>query len=205
MNAALYDVEKWNNAFIPARVRAKVRPWPPLLHQNYTKYHHPHVEFKPTTPFCFHCHQHKLLQNNARFYQGTWISTLNMKAYHRYYLRHNNLKFPAPPSPNDFTPTGCCYIQRLASGLADHRGEMKAACPLLRSFYNNNTDTKKLWEARCWWRSWLRHCATSRKVAGSIPDGVTGIFHWRNPSSRTMALGSTQPLTEMSTRNVSWG
>jgi hypothetical protein len=27
------------------------------------------------------------------------------------------------------------------------------------------------------WRSWLRHCATSREVAGSIPDGVTGIFH----------------------------
>jgi hypothetical protein len=23
----------------------------------------------------------------------------------------------------------------------------------------------------------LRHCATSRKVAGSIPDGVIGIFH----------------------------
>ena len=27
------------------------------------------------------------------------------------------------------------------------------------------------------WRSWLRHCATSQKVAGSIPDGVTLIFH----------------------------
>ena len=27
------------------------------------------------------------------------------------------------------------------------------------------------------WRSWLRHRATSRKVAGSIPDVVTGIFH----------------------------
>ena len=26
------------------------------------------------------------------------------------------------------------------------------------------------------WRSWLRHCATSRKVAGSIPDVVIGIF-----------------------------
>ena len=26
------------------------------------------------------------------------------------------------------------------------------------------------------WRSWLRHCARSWKVAGSIPDGVTGIF-----------------------------
>jgi hypothetical protein len=43
------------------------------------------------------------------------------------------------------------------------------------------------------------------KVAGSIPDGVTGIFHWLNPSGRTMALDSTEPLTEMSTRNVSWG
>jgi hypothetical protein len=26
------------------------------------------------------------------------------------------------------------------------------------------------------WRRWLRPCATSRKVAGSIPDGVFGIF-----------------------------
>jgi hypothetical protein len=36
---------------------------------------------------------------------------------------------------------------------------------------------------------WLRHCATNWKVAGSIPDGVIGIFHLRNPSNRTMALG----------------
>ena len=27
-----------------------------------------------------------------------------------------------------------------------------------------------------WLHSCLRHCATNRKVAGSIPDGVTGIF-----------------------------
>jgi hypothetical protein len=27
------------------------------------------------------------------------------------------------------------------------------------------------------WCSWLRHCATSRNVAGSILDGVIGIFH----------------------------
>ena len=39
----------------------------------------------------------------------------------------------------------------------------------------------------------------------SIPDNVIGIFHWHNPSGRTMALGLTQPLTEMSTRNISWG
>jgi hypothetical protein len=53
-------------------------------------------------------------------------------------------------------------------------------------------------------RSWLRHCATSRKVAASIPDGVIGIFHWHNLSGRTMALRSTQPLKEMSTRNIFW-
>jgi hypothetical protein len=32
--------------------------------------------------------------------------------------------------------------------------------------------------------------------------------HWNfdiNPSDRTTALGSTQPLTEMSTRSISWG
>jgi hypothetical protein len=35
-------------------------------------------------------------------------------------------------------------------------------------------------------------------VAGSTPDSVIGIFHWHNPSDRTMILGSTQPLTETS-------
>jgi hypothetical protein len=38
------------------------------------------------------------------------------------------------------------------------------------------------------------HCATSQKVAGAIPDGVTGIFYWHNPSGRTMVLGSIHPL-----------
>jgi hypothetical protein len=31
------------------------------------------------------------------------------------------------------------------------------------------------------------------------------IFNWTNPFSRIMALGSTQPLTEMSTRNLPGG
>jgi hypothetical protein len=51
----------------------------------------------------------------------------------------------------------------------------------------------------------LRYYATNRKVAGSIPDGVIEIFHLHNPSDRPMVLGSTQPLTEMSTRSISWG
>jgi len=42
-------------------------------------------------------------------------------------------------------------------------------------------------------------------VAGSIPNGITGIFHWITPFGRTMVLGSTQPLTEMSTRDIFWG
>jgi len=41
--------------------------------------------------------------------------------------------------------------------------------------------------------SLLAHCsshwATSRQVAGSIPDGVIGIFHWHNPSGHTVTLG----------------
>jgi hypothetical protein len=43
--------------------------------------------------------------------------------------------------------------------------------------------------------SWLRHYATSRMVAGSIPN-VIGFFNWPNPSSRTVALRSTQHLAE---------
>jgi hypothetical protein len=39
-------------------------------------------------------------------------------------------------------------------------------------------------------------------IADSIADKVTGFFNLPNPSSRIMALGSTQPLTEMSTRNL---
>jgi hypothetical protein len=47
--------------------------------------------------------------------------------------------------------------------------------------------------------------ATSRKVGESIPDEVTGFFNWPNASSRTMALGPTQPLTEFNTRNLLGG
>jgi hypothetical protein len=44
--------------------------------------------------------------------------------------------------------------------------------------------------------------------AGRSPVRVPGevnIFNLPNPSSRTMALGSTQPLTEMSNRNLPVG
>jgi hypothetical protein len=44
------------------------------------------------------------------------------------------------------------------------------------------------------WHSWLRHCTTSRKVVG-----LTGMFHWHNPSGPGVTSAST------STRNISWG
>jgi len=51
----------------------------------------------------------------------------------------------------------------------------------------------------------LKHCVTSRKVAGLIPDGDIGIFYWYNPPGCPMALGLIQPLTEVSTSDISWG
>jgi hypothetical protein len=57
------------------------------------------------------------------------------------------------------------------------------------------------------YRSWLRHYATGRKVAGSIPEEVIRFFFSVDlilPSC-TMALGSTQHLTEKSTRNLPGG
>jgi hypothetical protein len=41
-------------------------------------------------------------------------------------------------------------------------------------------------------------------VAGSISD-ITGFFNWPNSSIHAMALGLTQPLTEMCTGNLPEG
>jgi len=94
--------------------------------------------------------------------------------------------------------TGLVYVVRAKSTKFDlHADNMKCT--------TRNEELISTPTYNYWWRSWLRHYATSRKVAGSISDGVIGIFHWHCPFSRTMALGLTQPLTEMSTRNISWG
>jgi hypothetical protein len=51
------------------------------------------------------------------------------------------------------------------------------------------------------YRNCLRHYATIRKIPGSIPNEVTEFFN----SRRTVALLSTQLITEMSTKNLSGG
>jgi len=56
---------------------------------------------------------------------------------------------------------------------------------ILRTFYvdyNKRTNNDDLSRCLLDWGTavaqWLRCCATNRKVAGSIPAGVSGIFHW---------------------------
>jgi len=51
---------------------------------------------------------------------------------------------------------------------------------------------------------WLGFCKWGIYVAVIRSTVGTGIFHWNNPSGRTMALGSTHPVTKMSTRCISW-
>jgi hypothetical protein len=43
--------------------------------------------------------------------------------------------------------------------------------------------------------------STGQKVARSFPDKATAFFDLPNPSSYSMALGSTQSLTQMGTRD----
>ena len=50
----------------------------------------------------------------------------------------------------------------------------------------------------------MRHYATSWKVAGSIPDGDIGGLFIDIILLAHYGVGLTLPLTEMSTRNISW-
>ena len=53
------------------------------------------------------------------------------------------------------------------------------------------------------WRSWLKHCATIRKTAGSIPDGVIGILH--GPRGRVKSGRCLGPTTlPPSCADLSW-
>jgi hypothetical protein len=70
-------------------------------------------------------------------------------------------------------------------------------------FYSKKNELA--WVGGTRWRSDWGTALQTGSSGESIPDGVIGIFHWHNPSGRTMTLGSSQPLIEMSTRNITWG
>ena len=65
---------------------------------------------------------------------------------------------------------------------------------LVADYYQRQQQHSEFGCRSTWHRSWLRYCASSRKAAGSIPDGIIVIFHWRNHFGCTMALASTQAL-----------
>jgi len=53
---------------------------------------------------------------------------------------------------------------------------------------------------------WLRCCATNRKVAGSIPAGISGFFIDIKSFQLHYGPGDDlASLTEMSTMSISWG
>jgi hypothetical protein len=57
-------------------------------------------------------------------------------------------------------------------------------------------DTASIWGLRCGWRSWLRHCATSRNAAGSIPGG-----HWILSLTQSFWLHCGPGVDSASNRN----
>jgi hypothetical protein len=71
---------------------------------------------------------------------------------------------------------------------------------ILKSFLLHtlfNTDTQR--------RGRLRRCDTSREAESLTSNEVMEFFKLTNPSSRTLVLGSTQLLTQMSTRDLPVG
>jgi hypothetical protein len=52
---------------------------------------------------------------------------------------------------------------------------------------------------------YILNANVSLEVTDSILNGFSGVFNLLNPSSRSLTLGSTQSLTEISTRYLPWG
>jgi hypothetical protein len=67
-------------------------------------------------------------------------------------------------------------------------------------------DLYHTWHEPRWWERGSTVVKVLRyKSEGSIPNGVKEFLIDINPADHTMALGSTQPLTEMSTGSISLG
>ena len=102
-----------------------------------------------------------------------WYNLITFRTAGHSFILHICTEFPHPPAPfpsqNSSKAASCSDGQKIPSS---YRIWEFLGCVLTR------------W-ARWWrstrWRCWLRYCATSRKVMGSISDGVIGIFYWLNP------------------------
>jgi hypothetical protein len=80
---------------------------------------------------------------------------------------------------------------RLSSSVQTRQGMLRDLSPSATTLWVNAGRRSAIvyWSI---FKKWSRHCATSRKVVGSIPVGVIGIFDRPNRSGPTMAPGSTK-------------
>jgi hypothetical protein len=113
-----------------------------------------------------------------------------------------------PHLPLMTSPTpGCCYIQRLASGLADHRGEMKAAGPLLRSL-QNNTATKKVYFLHFIWYTVMTSVAYDISVncnwVATRWQQYSTHLHTNSTQNNTINNRTTQITTEQHKQQLIW-
>jgi hypothetical protein len=70
-----------------------------------------------------------------------------------------------------------------------------------QSFTFININKKQQWDSSRQNNDTVNSTAFNITYVGSSPMRSLNFFNWPNRSGRTMALGLTQPLTEMSTRN----
>ena len=67
---------------------------------------------------------------------------------------------------------GVIYFKEYFDSCLDRRGKCQLIWSAIRPIYGSGTQLLR--SAR--WRSWLKHCAASRKVKGSIPVDLVRIF-----------------------------
>jgi len=115
---------------------------------------------------------------------------------------HNYLRLDSSGWDSDFLRSIChsaLFLACLLQFLLFFR-RLDPHLPAISDHVRSLQAVTLLWGTR--WRTWLRHSATSRVDAGSVSSGVIGIFHFYNPSSRTVALGSAEPLKQTSKGKV---
>jgi hypothetical protein len=104
---------------------------------------------------------------------------------------HNPIPNPTQYTPDQHTNNiNQAWVQNSTQNITKKQGlNITGPCVIILTLHDKN------------WGTALQ----AGMSGGSIPDCVIGIFHWHNPSVRTMALGLTQHLQEMNTRCISWG
>jgi hypothetical protein len=66
-------------------------------------------------------------------------------------------------------------LQQKSPSITSRITEISVSFPVFTAAEVGLFSVGLIWrDARCWYHSWLRHCATNRNVVGSIPDNIIG-------------------------------